>query len=247
IYPIWLTTREWLLHHRDPYSPEMTRSIQTGLFGRPMDPSRPTDPPPDYRTFSYPVYTDLLAVPFASLSFPALRWGLVFALPIVVVSSALLWLKFLQYRPDYWLLFCIVVLTLFSFQMLEALFAQQVGLVAGFLISASTAALRTRRQLVSGCLLGVSIIKPQMGILLIPCLLIWALSAWGTRRHFFLACIGTMMLLLVCSTMVWGNWLPEWLAVVRSYQHYGTPTLVIDLLGPRIGAFTVAMLLAGAA
>src|SRR5215469_12983680 len=129
MYPIWLTTREWLLRHRDPYSPEMTRSIQTGLFGRPMDPSQPTDPPPDYRTFSYPVYTDLLAMPFAALSFPALRWGLVFALPIVVVAGILLWLKFLRYRPGNWLLFCIIVLTLFSFQLLEALFAQQVGLV----------------------------------------------------------------------------------------------------------------------
>ena len=32
-YPIWLTSREALLHHRDPYSPEMTRQIQIGLFG----------------------------------------------------------------------------------------------------------------------------------------------------------------------------------------------------------------------
>ena len=33
-YPIWLTSREWLREHRDPYSPAVTRDIQIGLFGR---------------------------------------------------------------------------------------------------------------------------------------------------------------------------------------------------------------------
>src|SRR5580698_9437082 len=47
-YPVWLTTRQWRAEHRDPYSPEMTREIQTGLFGRPLDPRNPTDPPVDY-------------------------------------------------------------------------------------------------------------------------------------------------------------------------------------------------------
>ena len=117
----------------------MTKSIQTGLFGRPMDPSRPTDPPTDYRTFSYPAYTDLLAALLATLSFSTVRLALAFVLPIIVVAGVMLWLKFLQYRPDNWLLFCVIVLTLFSFQLLEALFAQQVGLLAADLKSKTAA------------------------------------------------------------------------------------------------------------
>ena len=33
-YPVWLTAREGLLHHRDPYSPQTTRQVQT----RPLRP-----------------------------------------------------------------------------------------------------------------------------------------------------------------------------------------------------------------
>jgi hypothetical protein len=52
-YQVWLTSREWLRSGRDPYNAEMTRKIQTGLYGRPLDPNRPTDPV-DRRVFPYP-------------------------------------------------------------------------------------------------------------------------------------------------------------------------------------------------
>src|ERR1700686_469567 len=44
-YPIWLTSRLWLRERRDPYSPALTREIQIGLLGRPLDSKLPTDPP----------------------------------------------------------------------------------------------------------------------------------------------------------------------------------------------------------
>ncbi len=53
LYPRWLGTRELLLHHRDPYSPQVTRDIQAGYYGRPLDPSR-THEPKDLRVFFWP-------------------------------------------------------------------------------------------------------------------------------------------------------------------------------------------------
>jgi len=71
-YPIWFTAREGLLHHRDPYSPEMTREIQIGLFGRPLDAQNPAAPI-DYRTFAYPAFADSLLWPSAILPFSVVR------------------------------------------------------------------------------------------------------------------------------------------------------------------------------
>src|SRR6266702_7034240 len=51
-YPLWLTTRQWRLEHRDLYGVATTKKIQTGLFGRPLDASIPTDPLTDYRQFT---------------------------------------------------------------------------------------------------------------------------------------------------------------------------------------------------
>src|SRR5438445_5001397 len=45
LYPRWLGARESLLHHRDPYGADVTREIQVGFYGRPLDPSKASDPP----------------------------------------------------------------------------------------------------------------------------------------------------------------------------------------------------------
>ena len=60
LYPRWLGARELLLHGRDPYSADVTREIQIGFYGRPLDPSRPEDPS-DEEGFAYPVYVIFLS------------------------------------------------------------------------------------------------------------------------------------------------------------------------------------------
>ena len=52
LYPRWLGARELLLHHRDPYSVEITRESQIGYYGRPLDPTRGNDPK-DQQGFAY--------------------------------------------------------------------------------------------------------------------------------------------------------------------------------------------------
>ena len=59
LYPRWYGSRELLLHHRNPYSPEVTSEIQVGYYGRPLDPSRAADPR-DQQGFAYPVYVAFL-------------------------------------------------------------------------------------------------------------------------------------------------------------------------------------------
>src|SRR5580700_10786024 len=38
LYPRWFGARELLLHDRDPYGADITREIQVGYYGRPLDP-----------------------------------------------------------------------------------------------------------------------------------------------------------------------------------------------------------------
>src|SRR5579864_8636458 len=44
LYPRWLGARELWLNGRNPYSADVTREIQAGYYGRPLDPQRPNDP-----------------------------------------------------------------------------------------------------------------------------------------------------------------------------------------------------------
>ena len=70
LYPRWLGARELLRHGRNPYSAEITREIQQGYYGRPLDPSRPDDPK-DQQGFAYPVYVVFLLAPTIDLPFDA--------------------------------------------------------------------------------------------------------------------------------------------------------------------------------
>src|ERR1700756_2839096 len=66
LYPRWLGARELLRHGRNPYSAEITREIQQGYYGRPLDPTRSEDPK-DQQGFAYPAYIVFLLAPTVAL------------------------------------------------------------------------------------------------------------------------------------------------------------------------------------
>jgi hypothetical protein len=243
-YPIWLTSREGLLHHRDPYSAEMTRQIQIGLFGRAVDAGTA---PADYRAFAYPAFADVLFWPTAVLPFSAVRIGLAVILSAATALSVVLWLRTFRLRVSPVVLVSLTLLTLSSYVVLEGLFAEQVGLLVGFLLAASLAALVDGRLFLSGSLLALSLIKPQMTAFVVAYLLLWSLAQWRVRWRFVGGLLSVSALLGVSSLLVWPHWIREWLRVVFGYRQYSTPPLVCYLLGnqigPRLCPFLISVLL----
>src|SRR6202451_2828112 len=111
LYPRWLGTRELLLHHRNPYTPEVTRDIQIGYYGCPLDASRPGDPK-DQMGFAYPLYVVFLiaptiSFPFSSVSFVA-HWFFI----LLPAFSVPLWLRAMRWRVSPVLTATLVTLTL---------------------------------------------------------------------------------------------------------------------------------------
>src|SRR5580765_3851970 len=155
-YPVWLAAHLSQLDHRNPYSPETTRQIQIGLFGRPLNPLNPTDPPVDYREFAYPAFTELLVWPIAGMQFAQLRPILAALLALVTVANIWLWMLALQWRVHPLWFAVIVVLALCNYQVLEALFAEQPGLIVGFLLASAALALRQNHLLLAGVLMALT-------------------------------------------------------------------------------------------
>ena len=250
-YPIWLTSRDALVRHQNPYAPETTREIQTGLFGRPLDGRSAADPPRDYRAFAYPAYVDLLFWPLALLPFPLVRVGLAVALGILTVFSIPLWLQALGRRASRSLLALLILLTLSSYAVLEGLFAVQPGLLVGFLLAASFAALARGRLFFAGSLFAFTLVKPQMSAVVAVYLLVWSFSRWHERRGFAYGFFAWSAALGGFSLLVWPHWIPQWLRVLSGYGAYAPPPLITYSLGPRLGPllgpFLIAALLAIAA
>src|ERR1700691_3865568 len=72
LYPRWLGARELLLHQRNPYGDDITIEIQTGYYGRALDPARPNDPK-DQQGVAYAVYVVVLLAPFVGFPFHSVQ------------------------------------------------------------------------------------------------------------------------------------------------------------------------------
>lgn len=234
LYQIWLTARECLPRRSDPYSPEVTREIQVGLYGRVLDPRNPGDPK-DQRSFPYPAFVDLLLWPASWLPFPAARIVVFCLLLPLSAATVLLWMQALGWFPPWQWVVCVVALALTSYPVLEGLYAVQVGLLVGFLIAAAILALCRGKFLVSGILMALSTIKPQMSALVIAYLVCWSLGDLRVRKRFLAGLFATLGALVTGALMVWPNWIESWMHILRAYRGYNPPPLLSQVLGGLFG------------
>jgi hypothetical protein len=244
-YPIWLTGRALFQQRTNPYTPETTRDIQIGLYGRPMDLHHPGDFPPSYRAFSYPIYADLLAAPLLPFRFELVRLVLTLILLSLTVVSVILWLGATRIRFSRTNLAIAVILTLISYPVLEGLYAGQAGLLVGAAIALSVYALTKDRPWLAGVALAIAAAKPQMMLLLcIYLFFFWPLSQWQRRKAFFFSFTGSMFILVAASEVILPGWFSGWWHAVTEYSTYTTMPLPQLVLGRPFGTSVSFALLA---
>lgn len=243
-YPIWLTSRLCHARHCDLYSPAMTREIQIGLFGRALDARNPADPPTDYRQFAYPAFTDLLLWPSAALEFRALRLVLAVALPLLTVASIWLWLAAMQWRISRLHFAILAVLTLCTYELLEAWFALQPGLLVFFFLGATALAMRRKRLLLAGSVMSLTLIKPQMTLVAVCYLLLWSLQD-RRRARFWIGFSIVTAIQMAASIWLWPHWTEQWLRILLGYHRYALPPLVGVLLGANLRRYVGPVVIAG--
>jgi len=238
-YQVWLAARESLRNNLDPYSPVLTREIQTGLFGRPLDPNRPGDPV-DQRVFPYPAFTALLFWPAAEFPFAPVRAVAVCLLAALIVASVMLWLRALRWHVSGKWIAVILLLTLSSYPALEGLYSAQLGLLVCFLLAAAILALERNRFFLAGFLLALTTIKPHVTALAILFLLLWSLHLWRERGRLLVGFVSTLALLTVAALVVFPHWIQSWAKIVMAARHYTQPPVLTELLtaflGPHLAA-----------
>jgi hypothetical protein len=244
LYPRWFGARELLLHHRNPYSPEITREIQVGYYGRVLDPRRPGDPR-DQQGFAYPVYVAFLLAPTVGFSFATLAVGFKWLLICIAALTAVLWVKALGWKPGASSLFAMIVLTLGSFPVEQALHLQQLTLVVGALLAAACTLLVEGQLFWAGVALAMATIKPQLVLPLALYLALWAASDWKRRAPFLVGFGGTLAVLVAGSELLLPGWIAKFLAATEDYRRYtGGMSLMSVLLSPRLGGYAAALVLA---
>ena len=247
LYPRWLGTRELLLDHLDPYSAEVTRKIQTGHYGRPIDPKRPEDPKDEQR-FAYPVYVVFLLAPVARLPFPGVRAGASWTLVALTLASMWIWLHVMNWRSSRGGRAIFFVLTIGSFAATQGIKLQQLSLLVAFLIAAGIALLSAEQLFFSGVLFAIATIKPQLAVLPVAWLMLWSLSRWRKRQWWLWGFLAAMALLVGGGELLLPGWISEFRLGLGAYARYtGGGSLLDVLAGAKAGAaLAIAAILATA-
>lgn len=229
LYPRWLGARELLLHHRDPYGTDITREIQTGYYGRPLDSSLPNDPR-DQQAFAYPLYVVFLLAPTVTMPFFLVQKIFLILLIVLTVASVLLWLRatrcnILSTSKLTW-----IVLAVGSFPAIQGFKLQQLTLLVAALLAGSMAAIVDRRFAFAGILLALATIKPQLVLLPVVWLALWTFANWRERQRLFWSFSISMLALAGCADIVLPGWIREFRAASADYYRYtGGGRSVLDV------------------
>jgi hypothetical protein len=230
LYPRWLGARELLLHGRDPYSAEVTREIQAGYYGRPLDPARPHDPK-DEQGFAYPAYVVFLLAPTIWLPFAVVQTGFRWLLVGLTVASVLLWLRTLRWKVSAETTAILWLLTIGSFPVLQAIKLQQLSLLVAGLIALGAMLLAEGHLFWAGVLLALGTIKPQLALPVSVWFLLWALSDWAGRRRFWWGFAATVAALVGGAEYVLPGWIGRFREAVVAYRRYNQGAdSVLDVL-----------------
>jgi len=232
LYPRWIGAQELLLHGRDPYSAEVTREIQAGYYGRPLDPSRPEDPK-DQQAFAYPVYVVFYLAPAIHLGFGVVQRAFFWMLIGVTLASIPLWLRALSWPVSPSVQAAMMALTLGSMPVLQGLKLQQLTLLVAAMCALAMALLVAGRPIAAGVLLALASIKPQLVLLLLGWLALWTLADWRRRYPLAVSFLATMTILAAASEWYLPHWIPRFWRAIHEYQHYTGASSVMDkFMGP---------------
>ncbi len=231
LYPRWYGARVALINRRSPYSDEVTREIQVGFYGRPLDSRRPGDPAAQ-EAFVYPLYVVFLLAPTIHLSFTTVQQAFRWLLIACLGGSVPLWMRAIGSQPRGLWTVCGVVLALSTYPAVLEFYMQNMAGLVIFLLAAAAALAACEHQGLSGFLLALATIKPEISWLVILWFLLWAVSDFARRKRLVLSFITTLLLLVLASEAIVPHWIGQFFTAVRTYPAYGSDPNIFAVFLP---------------
>lgn len=232
-FQVWNASRA-ILHHANPYGPEVTYQNQIAAYGAPPKAFGIKD---DRRT-PYPVPATFPLLLLGFLDFRAadkIALWLLVALTVLSVG----WLRGRWDRTM--VLYC--ALTFSCYPVIYGLQARQPTLLFFGLAVGSFALLRSGRLIPAAMLAALSAGKPQIALPVLLPMLIWTLARWHARKRFAIAFATSLLALLAISSIVSPGWMPEWLDSLRDYSQYHDPSIAGSFFGNKLGLAVSGVLL----
>ncbi|MDH4207438.1 MAG: DUF2029 domain-containing protein [Anaerolineae bacterium] len=211
-YPRWVGTRAFIMEGKNPYSDEVTMEIQRGIYGRLAREDE------DQVAFAYPLYACLLVLPFALLPYPLAQAFWASALILTALGALFVALRTLDWQPSPTGLAGLALFAVLFYPTARAILLGQISIVVLALVVLALWTVKSGHQILAGCLLALSTVKPQMVFLIVPFLLLWA----AKRREYkaIAAFFAAMALLLAISWIALPGWIRAFVEGLIAYRSY---------------------------
>lgn len=211
-FPRWFGGRVLLLEGRNPYEREVALEAQLGLFGR------YTEPWEDQVAFAYPLYALFLFWPLVYVPYAAAQAMWMVVLQFILVFGAILSLKLVKWRIPSWLLLLTMLWAVFFYPGARSVILGQFSVVVfGFFVAALWA-IEQRRDYIAGVCLALATVKPQMVFMLVPLLLLWALTQ--RRWQIIIGFGGALLILTLTAMLLVPTWLQDFYRGLFAYSDY---------------------------
>lgn len=231
LYPRWLGSRNALLYRRNPYSEEVTREIQIGFYGRPLDPHKPGDPTAE-ESFVYPLHVVFLLAPTVRLPFTIVQAAFRWIVLLAIASSLPLWMCAVGLRGRLLPVLAGMILVIGSYPAVLEFHQQNMAALAIFFVAAASASIVRNWQLVGGVFLALATIKPEVSWLTVCWLLGWAISEYSSRARLLWSFLASMFVLIGGSELLLPGWIGWFIAALRAYPAYGVDPNIFQIFLP---------------
>ncbi len=230
--PRWLGVRLLLTEKVNPYSDEATEKIQEFIYGREARDDE------DQVLFVYPLYSFIFFAPYSMLSNYNLARALwLTTLEVAIILITIFSLYLANWKPPPGLLAVLILFALFWYHGLRPLINGNPSILAAFFTISALLAIRNEHDVLAGILLGFATIKPQVIVLLLPLIIIWAISR--RRLRLIASTAATVGILIVFATAMMPGWIGQNLAQISAYPTYtlaSSPRAVFEEWWSEIGS-----------
>ncbi|MFZ6021076.1 MAG: glycosyltransferase family 87 protein [Chloroflexota bacterium] len=227
----WMGTKSFFEDGLSPYSDEVALRIQTMVYGRAARPGE------HELRVAYPLYSIFIFLPFAMIS----DYNLARAVWMAVLESALILMAFLslrlvRWRPKPLILTIFLLFSVFWYHALRPVILGNAVILIALAIVAILLAVRAGNDELAGILMGLITIKPQVVLLVIVFLCIWAAShrRWKIIVWFSIS----MGFLIGLAVILIPDWILQNLREILRYPSYnppGTLTAAMEAIIPQGG------------
>jgi hypothetical protein len=227
----WMGARYWLKEGISPYNDQVSLASQKMIYGHPARPAQGED----VAHFVYPLNSMLFFGPFGLLEYPLARTLWMTVLEVSLAGLAIASANLVEWKVSPAELAFLVLFSVLWYHGVRTIIVGQFAGLNALLITLGLLLIVNGQDTGAGFLLALSTAKPQMVFLLIPFVLLWAMSV--RRRKIVLGFFAAFTSMIVISLFLIPQWPLQMLHQILDYPNYtsiGSPLSLLAGLAPGI-------------